>query len=222
ISFPQKLWAVVESDEFKSIWWGLSRSCSVIDGEMFEVEVLGRRGSLSIFDTEGMKSFVHQLEHHGLTELNLSAKDLPHHLSFWQRKEHLLLMARYVSCCTRDPALTVFWYFRGGVPLQPILQERFSTASGALQPMRCLEEMSPGCSCPAGRPEQELPAQQGQCTSYPSIRWQLIGPPSPPEFLAEEGASAAHGKVVSHYNPYFKRGSPQPLEHCNPCVAWKR
>lgn len=69
LSFPKKLWQLVESNEFKTIWWGHCGNCIVIDEEMFKVEVLGRTGPQKIFETESMKSFIRQLNLYGFTKM---------------------------------------------------------------------------------------------------------------------------------------------------------
>ncbi|XP_072732668.1 uncharacterized protein [Ciconia boyciana] len=66
-SFLKKLWDVVESDRFESIWWGDNGKCVVIHEELFEEEVLARRGHLRIFESESMKSFTHHLHLYGFT-----------------------------------------------------------------------------------------------------------------------------------------------------------
>ncbi|NXI74477.1 HSFY1 protein, partial [Anseranas semipalmata] len=69
LSFPKKLWQLVESDEFKTIWWGHCGNCIVIDEEMFKVEVLGRTRPPRVFETESMKSFIRQLNLYGFTKM---------------------------------------------------------------------------------------------------------------------------------------------------------
>ena len=65
LTFPQKLWKLVESDQFKSIWWDESGTSIVIHEEAFKKEVLERRAPLRIFETDSMKSFVRQLNLYG-------------------------------------------------------------------------------------------------------------------------------------------------------------
>ncbi|XP_055250007.1 LOW QUALITY PROTEIN: heat shock transcription factor, Y-linked-like [Moschus berezovskii] len=64
-NFPQKLWKIVESDRFKSIWWDESGTSIVINEEVFKKEVLERKGPFRIFATGSMKSFVRQLNIYG-------------------------------------------------------------------------------------------------------------------------------------------------------------
>ena len=43
LTFPQKLWNIVESDQFESIWWDERGTCIVINEELFKKEVLERK-----------------------------------------------------------------------------------------------------------------------------------------------------------------------------------
>ncbi|KAK4808829.1 hypothetical protein QYF61_001337 [Mycteria americana] len=68
-SFLQKLWKIVSSHRFQSIWWGDDGNCVVIAEKLFRTEVLGRRGPLKIFETESMRGFVLQLNLHGFCKM---------------------------------------------------------------------------------------------------------------------------------------------------------
>ncbi|CAM9160695.1 unnamed protein product [Rangifer tarandus platyrhynchus] len=65
LNFPQKLWKIVESDQFKSIWWDESGTSIVINEEVFKKEVLERKAPFRIFETNSMKSLVRQLNLYG-------------------------------------------------------------------------------------------------------------------------------------------------------------
>ncbi|XDB67317.1 PREDICTED: heat shock transcription factor, Y-linked-like [Capra hircus] len=65
LTFPQKLWKLVESDQFKSIWWDESGTSVVINEEVFKKEVLERKAPFRIFETDSMKSLVRQLNLYG-------------------------------------------------------------------------------------------------------------------------------------------------------------
>ncbi|XP_058515287.1 heat shock transcription factor, Y-linked-like [Ochotona princeps] len=69
LGFPRKLWQIVESPEFKSIWWGEGGTCIVIDVERFQTEVLEMKGHFRIFETCNMKSFVRQLNLYGFRKM---------------------------------------------------------------------------------------------------------------------------------------------------------
>ncbi|NXV98540.1 HSFY1 protein, partial [Calonectris borealis] len=68
-SFLKKLWKIVGSHRFQSIWWGDDGNCVVIAEKLFRKEVLGRRGPLKIFETESMRGFVLQLDLHGFCKM---------------------------------------------------------------------------------------------------------------------------------------------------------
>lgn len=61
LSFPQKLWLPIESDQFKMIWWNHGGNCVVIDEEMFKPQALGRKGPVRVPQTENMKIFIHKI-----------------------------------------------------------------------------------------------------------------------------------------------------------------
>ncbi|NXL58640.1 HSFY1 protein, partial [Chordeiles acutipennis] len=69
LGFPQKLWKMVESDQFQSIWWTEGRKCAAINEELFKEEVPGREGLLRVFATQNMKSFIQQLNFYGFTKM---------------------------------------------------------------------------------------------------------------------------------------------------------
>ena len=68
LTFPQKLWAIVESDQFESIWWDESGTCIVINEELFKKEVLERKGPFRVFETNSMKSLIQQLNLYGFSK----------------------------------------------------------------------------------------------------------------------------------------------------------
>ncbi|NXA06293.1 HSFY1 protein, partial [Sapayoa aenigma] len=64
-SFLGKLWEILSSQSFESIWWGNDGNCVVIGEKLFRKEVLGRKGPWKIFETESMRGFLLQLMFHG-------------------------------------------------------------------------------------------------------------------------------------------------------------
>ncbi|NXX33224.1 HSFY1 protein, partial [Nicator chloris] len=68
LRFPQKLWKMLESDQFQSIWWSEGGKCVAINKDLFEVEVLGREGQ-KVFHTQKIKSFMRQLNAYGFTKM---------------------------------------------------------------------------------------------------------------------------------------------------------
>uniref|UniRef100_A0A2K5PL93 HSF-type DNA-binding domain-containing protein n=1 Tax=Cebus imitator TaxID=2715852 RepID=A0A2K5PL93_CEBIM len=61
LTFPRKLWKIVENDQFKSISWGEDGTCIVIHEELFKKEILERKDPYRIFKAESIKSLVRQL-----------------------------------------------------------------------------------------------------------------------------------------------------------------
>ncbi|XP_071069774.1 heat shock transcription factor, Y-linked-like [Dasypus novemcinctus] len=69
LTFPRKLWKIVGSDHFKSIWWDENGTSIVINEELFKKEVLERKTPFRIFETESMKSLVRQLNLYGFSKV---------------------------------------------------------------------------------------------------------------------------------------------------------
>ncbi|XP_012861065.1 heat shock transcription factor, Y-linked-like [Echinops telfairi] len=68
LTFPRKLWRIVESNQFESIWWDETGTSIVINEELFKKEVLERKAPFNIFETQSMKSFVRQLNLYGFSK----------------------------------------------------------------------------------------------------------------------------------------------------------
>uniref|UniRef100_A0A8C9UJJ6 HSF-type DNA-binding domain-containing protein n=1 Tax=Spermophilus dauricus TaxID=99837 RepID=A0A8C9UJJ6_SPEDA len=69
LSFPRKLWAIVEDDTFRSVYWGGEGDIMVIEADLFQREVLGRRGAERIFETDSLKNFIRQLNLYGFSKI---------------------------------------------------------------------------------------------------------------------------------------------------------
>ncbi|XP_010143012.1 PREDICTED: heat shock transcription factor, Y-linked-like, partial [Buceros rhinoceros silvestris] len=69
--FLKKLWDIVESELFRSVWWSDNGRSVVIHEEMFEEEVLSRRCCMKIFH---MERFSRHLHRYGFTK---EPQDLP-------------------------------------------------------------------------------------------------------------------------------------------------
>ncbi|KAM6141161.1 LOW QUALITY PROTEIN: heat shock transcription factor, Y-linked-like [Erethizon dorsatum] len=69
LNFPRKLWKLVESEKFRSIWWDEAGTSVVINEERFKKEVLERKTPFRIFETYRMKSFIRQLNLYGFSKL---------------------------------------------------------------------------------------------------------------------------------------------------------
>ena len=68
LTFPQKLWNIVESDQFESIWWDETGTCRVINEELFRKEVLERKEPFRKFETKSMKRLIRQLNLYGVNK----------------------------------------------------------------------------------------------------------------------------------------------------------
>ena len=68
LTFPQKLWNIVESDQFESIWWDERGTCIVINEELFKKEVSEKKAPFRIFETKTMKSLIRQLNLYGFSK----------------------------------------------------------------------------------------------------------------------------------------------------------
>ncbi|NWR01778.1 HSFY1 protein, partial [Paradoxornis webbianus] len=83
LRFPQKLWKMLESDQFRSIWWSEGGKCVAINKDLFEMEVLSREGQ-QVFHTQKIKSFMRQLNAYGFTKMQRNfqrSASLPEFLS---------------------------------------------------------------------------------------------------------------------------------------------
>ncbi|XP_069882569.1 heat shock transcription factor, Y-linked-like [Dipodomys merriami] len=69
LTFPRKLWKIVESDKFKSIWWSEDGTSVVIKEDLFKEEILGRKYPFKIFETRSMKSLIRQLNLYGFSKV---------------------------------------------------------------------------------------------------------------------------------------------------------
>ncbi|XP_062941026.1 heat shock transcription factor, X-linked-like [Cynocephalus volans] len=71
LPFPKKLWRIVNSNEFASIWWDDGGTCIVINEKLFQKEVLERNSPNKVFETKCMKSFIRQLNLYGFSKMCL-------------------------------------------------------------------------------------------------------------------------------------------------------
>ncbi|KAL0588785.1 Heat shock transcription factor, X-linked member 3 [Plecturocebus cupreus] len=65
LSFPRKLWMMVEEDTFQSVSWNDDGDAVIIEKDLFQMEILQRRGAEKIFKTERLMSFIRQLNLYG-------------------------------------------------------------------------------------------------------------------------------------------------------------
>nr|XP_044997077.1 heat shock transcription factor, Y-linked-like [Jaculus jaculus] len=69
LTFPKKLWKIVESNKFKSVCWDEEGTSIVINVELFKKEVLERKPPFRIFETNSMNSLVRQLNLYGFSKV---------------------------------------------------------------------------------------------------------------------------------------------------------
>lgn len=65
LSFPRKLWRVVENDAFQSVGWNDDGDAVVIEVDLFQREILSQTDPGRIFETDSLKSFIRQLRLYG-------------------------------------------------------------------------------------------------------------------------------------------------------------
>ncbi|XP_008561800.1 PREDICTED: heat shock transcription factor, X-linked-like, partial [Galeopterus variegatus] len=71
LPFPKKLWRIVNSHQFASIWWDDGGTGIVINEKLFQKEVLERNSPNKVFETKCMKSFIRQLNLYGFSKMRL-------------------------------------------------------------------------------------------------------------------------------------------------------
>ena len=69
LSFPRKLWMIVEDVAFTSVHWNNEGDTVVIKADLFQMEVLQHRGTDRIFETNSVKSFIHELNLYGFSKI---------------------------------------------------------------------------------------------------------------------------------------------------------
>ena len=69
LSFPGKLWRIVEDAAFTSLHWNDEGDMVVIETDLFQTEVLQHRGADQIFETESIKSFICELNLYGFSKI---------------------------------------------------------------------------------------------------------------------------------------------------------
>ncbi|KAB0354001.1 heat shock transcription factor, X-linked member 3-like [Muntiacus reevesi] len=72
LSFPRKLWRIVEDATFTSVHWNDKGDMVVIEADLFQMEVLQRRGVDQICETDSIKSFIRELNLYGFRKIRPS------------------------------------------------------------------------------------------------------------------------------------------------------
>ncbi|CAM9153807.1 unnamed protein product [Rangifer tarandus platyrhynchus] len=96
LSFPRKLWRIVEDAAFTSVRWNDEGDMVVIEADLFQTEVLQRRGADQIFETASIKSFIRELNLYGFSKIRPSChsagkKTMIYRNSNFQRDKPCLL-----------------------------------------------------------------------------------------------------------------------------------
>lgn len=65
LPFPQKLWRLVNSNQFSSIWWDDGGTCLGVNEKLFQKEILERDVPDKVFATDSLRSFLRQLNLYG-------------------------------------------------------------------------------------------------------------------------------------------------------------
>ncbi|XP_004417544.1 PREDICTED: uncharacterized protein LOC101386959 [Odobenus rosmarus divergens] len=69
LSFPRKLWSTVEDNAFTSVRWDDDGDTVIIDEDLFQREVLHRRGPERIFETDSLKGFIRLINLYGFSKI---------------------------------------------------------------------------------------------------------------------------------------------------------
>ena len=72
LSFPRKLWRIVEDATFTSVRWNDKGDMVVIEADLFQREVLQQRGVDQICETDGIKSFIREMNLYGFRKIRPS------------------------------------------------------------------------------------------------------------------------------------------------------
>ncbi|XP_058391111.1 LOW QUALITY PROTEIN: heat shock transcription factor, X-linked-like [Diceros bicornis minor] len=70
LPFPKRLWNIVNSNQFASVWWDDGGPYIGINEKLFQKEILERDGWNKLFETDCMKSFIRQLHLHGFSKMH--------------------------------------------------------------------------------------------------------------------------------------------------------
>ncbi|XP_077744839.1 heat shock transcription factor, X-linked-like [Canis aureus] len=69
LPFPKKLWRLLNSSRFTSIWWEKDGTSIGLNEKLFQKEILERDGPDKVFETDCTKSFIRQLNLYGFSKL---------------------------------------------------------------------------------------------------------------------------------------------------------
>ncbi|XP_035956768.1 heat shock transcription factor, X-linked member 3-like [Halichoerus grypus] len=69
LSFPRKLWSIVEDNTFTSVRWNDDGDTVIIDEDLFQREILHRRGPERIFETDSLKGLIRLMNLYGFSKI---------------------------------------------------------------------------------------------------------------------------------------------------------
>lgn len=68
-SFPRKLRMIVEDDTFISVRWNDDGDIVIIEKDLFQGEILSRKGAERIFETDSLKTFIRLMNLYGFSKI---------------------------------------------------------------------------------------------------------------------------------------------------------
>ncbi|XP_048193029.1 heat shock transcription factor, Y-linked-like [Perognathus longimembris pacificus] len=158
LTFPRKLWKIVESDKFKSIWWSEDGTSVVINEDQFKEEILGRKYPFKIFETNSMKSLVRQLNLYGFRKIQHRLERSASLVEFLAEEKEVYALAKLL--CYHNPN------FKQGCPqLLRRMKRRLriknvSPAAASLVP-QVDNQQHPGAENKANNSNSDLLAENG-------------------------------------------------------------
>uniref|UniRef100_A0A8C4XM10 HSF-type DNA-binding domain-containing protein n=1 Tax=Falco tinnunculus TaxID=100819 RepID=A0A8C4XM10_FALTI len=195
LRFPQKLWTMVESDQFRSIWWSKGGEYVAINEKLFKEEVLGGGGPLQVYTRQSMKSFLRQMNYHGFVKMQGDGErsaSLPEFLA-----EEAAASAHSKVLYYYNPL------FKRG---HPHLLEKCRRRAGLKRKALEMDEGQP-CRRPGGQPAGDMPASTKRWAEAPPSLGATRPPPPAAAPALPEPAGAAGSKNFSPVAP----SSPPPL-----------
>uniref|UniRef100_A0A4W2HHP4 HSF-type DNA-binding domain-containing protein n=2 Tax=Bos TaxID=9903 RepID=A0A4W2HHP4_BOBOX len=150
LSFPRKLWRIVEDAAFTSACWNDEENMVVIEEDLFRMEILQRRGMDQIFETDSIKSFI--------SELNLYEFRKIHPLGCSAGKKMMMI---YPNCnFQRDKPLLLQNIWRKGDPRTTAQPTASATATTKTKKLAVATRQSPRlhhnqCTQEAGKKVQK-------------------------------------------------------------------
>ncbi|CAM9357467.1 unnamed protein product [Bubo scandiacus] len=207
LSFPQKLWRIVESDKFQSIWWSESRKCVAINAELFKEEVLGREGPLRVFSTQKMTSFLRQLNNYGFTKMRRDRQRSAYLPEFLAEEAaasaHNQIFHYYNPTFNREhPHLLAQCKRRVGCKRRaPEADKRHPASSPDGQPAGDTPASPPALTVPTKRRAESLPSLG---SAHPSPPVAALTPPEP------AGAAGSVGFTPSETLGGLQDAAPAP------------